>query len=199
MKPVSFIIGSIPRSGSNFLADLLVKCLQELGFDIANIPELPVFKLNDTNRHAIVHGEYGHFDLYIPESTKIIYNTRLNKVRRGISHEKLRQLLSKIENINSRMPTDRYSDILEYDKENISKLIDINELHEYRWLDYFTYHNREYYIVIYEQLCQFPDVVIPNILKYLGIDVPPDFIVPKSDLPKLSNSLSEEWYQRFVG
>jgi|SRR5579875_19530 len=124
---------------------------------------------------------------------RYIWITRRDTVRQAVSHARAEQTGvwndDGRDEIGARQPT--------YDFERIDDLVRQIDEHNESWQGFFAANGIEPFHLIYEDLARAPEAAVIEILRHLGVDVPPDLHFRERRLRKQADSLSEEWVARY--
>ncbi len=133
--------------------------------------------------------------LYHP---RYIYITRDDKLRQAISLVKAAQTNVWI-HWNSD-PSQNAAPAAEpvYDPAAIEEQLNTIIMVERVWDSFFAVAGLKPYHVVYEDLIVRYSEIILDILNFLEIETPPGFTVPPPVTAQQADSVSEEWYQRFL-
>lgn len=129
---------------------------------------------------------------------RYIFITRDDKLRQAISLVKAAQTNVWIHWNND--PSQNAAPAAEaiYNPAAIEEQLNTITLVERTWDSFFTVAGLKPYHVVYEDLVARYDEIILDILNFLEIEIPADFTVPPPVTAQQADSVSEEWYQRFL-
>lgn len=128
-----------------------------------------------------------------------IWVTRQDKVRQAISLWKAIQTWTWREDEISSSPHQHghtHQDLC-FHFEAIDHLVQQIEADEQEWLRYFVQSSIHPYRIVYEDLVENYQTIIPSILRYLQIPVPEHLTFTTTQMKRQSNNLSEEWVERY--
>jgi LPS sulfotransferase NodH len=215
---VSFVVCSLPRSGSSLLCELLA-CSELAGapsefFDRNQMNEFRRVWGVDTfydylaallgkktspngvfgikvHYHQLVES-FGDTDLRtLFPNLRFVYITRSDHVRQAISFARATQ-------------TEQWSSGQHpvaspvYDREQIQSLLDWIEREEVAWESYFAAHPAPLFRVVYEEFIDAIDETVADVMRFLDVELPLGFELPAPTLDRQADALSEEWAVRFL-
>jgi LPS sulfotransferase NodH len=217
---ISYLVCSIPRSGSNLLCGLL------WGTGVAGAPtELfhPDF-MRMLERHWGVettaeyvqqllarktgpNGVFGakvHWGQYHPlfgatdprqvlPNLELIYITRRDHVRQAVSWVRALQTLRWQSNHGERPGRS-----IEYDPEHITRKLGRIGREEDAWRELFDRHELEPHEIVYEDLVEDQERTVRAALEHIGVDPPADLQVDAPRLERQSDAVSEQWVERYL-
>jgi trehalose 2-sulfotransferase len=215
---VSYIVCSLPRSGSSLLCDVLA------GTELAGAPteyfdreqmaalarEWGTDSLDDylqalISRKTSLNGVLGvkaHFhqlrdvlgrrdlDAVFPD-LHLLYITRRDHVRQAVSWTRAAQTGQWASDHPVRRGEPRF------DADEIAELIRRIEREERQWEDFFSTRGAAPLRIEYERLVPSLDETVREVLRFLGVDVPHGFEPPAPTIARQADGLSEEWVRRF--
>lgn len=79
----------------------------------------------------------------------------------------------------------------------IKWLEDLLQQNEADWTSYFSDHGISPYEVVYEELVESSNEIIPSILSFLGVDLPSDFSIPDTRLRKMADEETDIWLREY--
>jgi LPS sulfotransferase NodH len=215
---LSFIVCSLPRSGSSLLCDLLAST------ELAGAPT-EFFDLNQMKlfRHlwgadtfedylAVLHqkktspnGRFGvkaHFHQLMPvfrdrevevafPNLRLVYIKRADRVRQAVSFARAVQ-------------TAQWTSLHEppvtppaYDATQIHGMIDWIEREEAAWERWFTNIGAPVFRVLYEDFVGTVAETLVAVLTFLEVELPPRFEAPEPTLAHQADELNDEWAARY--
>jgi LPS sulfotransferase NodH len=215
---VSYLICSMPRSGSNLLCDLL----SETG--IAGAPT-ELFHPDMMRRlqrrwgtHTIeeyvaqllarktgpngVFGAKAHWGQYQPyfgdmdprqlfPDLRFVFMHRRDHLRQAVSWVRSLQTL----HWESTQPKQDRSAV--FDPEHITRKLGRIAREEEFWRDFFDRLGCEAHDVVYEDLTSSKHDTLHSLLEFVGASPPADFELPVPVLERQADALSEEWVERY--
>jgi LPS sulfotransferase NodH len=124
-----------------------------------------------------------------------IWITRRNKVRQAVSLSKAIQTRVWEARINrSKEPLAEPK----YRFEGIDLITQRIVIYEAQWQDFFTRNGIKTFNIIYEDFVDTYEETALQILKYIGVEVPPKVNFWKRKMVRQADKLSEEWVERFM-
>jgi trehalose 2-sulfotransferase len=221
-KPrVSYLVCSIPRSGSNLLCELLFRS------GVAGVPTelfhphyMRVLKrrwgIETTDEYMRellarktgpngVFGAKAHWGQYHPlfgntdprevlPNLRVISMTRRDHVRQAVSWVRALQTLSWQSSHNERPQR-----LLEFDPEHIARKVGRIDREEEAWRVLFDRYGIEAHEIVYEDLVSDQDVTLREVLEFVGVEPPASLQVAQPRLERQADALSEEWVERYIG
>ena len=220
-KPqVSYLICSVPRTGSTLLCDLL------FGTGVAGAPtELfhPDYMRRLRRRWGAettedyvqqllarktgpngVFGAKAHWGQYqqLFEQTdpravlphlRLIFMTRRDRLRQAVSWVRALQTMRwhSIHPEQKERPP-------EFDLEHITRKLARIGREEDEWRTVFERYGIEPLDIVYEDLVSDPARILRETLEFLGIEVPPNLEVAQPTLERQADELSEHWVERYL-
>lgn len=139
------------------------------------------------------HIEHNTLRDLFPSDPLYIYITRENILRQAISAVRGMQTGKWYSNAEPRQPVMAEN----YSKPQIDGMKKELEKRENAWIGYFEYNNLSSYHITYEQLTENPKQTIIQALKFLGINVSSNFILPTPRLQKQADEISLKWEQLY--
>jgi trehalose 2-sulfotransferase len=216
---VSYLICSVPRSGSNLLCDLLS------GTGVAGAPtELfhPDFmrilkqrwEVETTQDYVAqllarktgpngVFGVKAHWDQYhsVFETTdprRVLPNLQLISITR---RDHLRQAVSMVGALQTlrwkSTHPERPHRTTEYDAEDIARKLGRIKRVEELWTDLFDRYGIEPHRVIYEDFVADQSGTLRGVLEFIGV-APPAKLEVAPTIERQADALSEEWVERYI-
>jgi LPS sulfotransferase NodH len=216
----SYLVCSIPRSGSTLLCDLLK------GTGVAGAP-IEVFHpdymrvlkrrwgVTTTEEYVAallarktgpngVFGGKAHWAQYHPlfgetdprtvlPSLRLILMSRRDRLRQAVSWVRALQTLrwqSSGRERSEREPS--------FDPEHISRKVDRIGREEDAWRALFDACGIEPHLVVYEELVSDQGAVLRDALEFIGVEPPADLEAGAPTLERQSDSLSEQWVERYL-
>ncbi len=215
---VSYIVCSLPRSGSSLLCDVLA------GTELAGAPTeyfdrnqmeafshewetagLEEYMRELRARKTSPNGVFGlkaHFhqlrdvlgerdlDAELP-GLRLVYIRRRDHVKQAVSWARAIQ--------TGQWASDHSAGATEprFDATAVRELIERIEREEGQWEELFALRGQEPLRFEYEDLARSPDAAARRVLTFIGADVPRDFAVPPPTIARQADGLSEEWVRRY--
>jgi trehalose 2-sulfotransferase len=215
---VSFIVCSLPRSGSSLLCDLLAST------ELAGAPT-EFFDLNQMNEFKRIWG-VGDFDAYLDAlvarktspnglfgvkahyhqlmdafaerdiegafpNLRLVYIKRADRIRQAVSFALATQ-------------TERWTSAQEepaaapaYDAGQIAMMIDWIEREEQAWERWFAAVGAPLHRIVYEDFAEAIEPTLVEVLRFLTVEVGPDFEAPAPTLHRQADRLNDEWAVRY--
>jgi trehalose 2-sulfotransferase len=215
---LSFVVCSLPRSGSSLLCDVLAST--ELAgapseyFDANQMDEFRrtwgvttfeqyvealIAKKTSPNGVFGVKAHYhqlldsfpgGDLSELFP-NVHHVYITRADHVRQAVSFARATQ-------------TERWSSLQDaattqavYSAAEIASLIEWIEREEVAWERYLAESRAPVLRVVYEDLVADIDGTVVEVMRFLEIELPPGFVVPAPTLDRQADRLTEDWVARY--
>ena len=131
------------------------------------------------------------------DELRCIWARREDKLRQAISMWKAKQtnIYNSIQTSASERPEP--AKVPEYDFDQIKKIVGRFEKEEANWRRFFEDNDFPYLPVTYETFVGRYEEETREMVEFLGIDVPTDFSVAPTTYTRLSDSINDEWYQRY--
>ena len=219
---ISYLVCSIPRSGSNLLCDLLsatgvagaptelfhpdyMRMLKQRWDVEVETPEQYVGQLlaRKTSPNG-VFGAKAHWGQYQPffEDTdprhalpnmQAIFVTRRDQLRQAVSWVRALQTL-RWQSIQSERP-ERPA---EFDPEHITRKLRRIGREEDAWEALFDRYGIEPHRVVYEDLVADQSRVVRGVLEFIGVEPPADLQGATPRLERQADALSEQWVERYL-
>jgi LPS sulfotransferase NodH len=216
---LSYMICAVPRSGSSLLCELL--CLTELAgaptefFDGESMEQFSRSWGTDTvddyletlmSRKTSPNGIFG-LKAHYPQleqaignrdpaelfpSLRFVYINRRDHLKQAISYARALQ--------TGRWASDHevQSDGgQEFKPDQIRRLLAQIGDHEECWERFFARQGAEPFRVSYEELVEVPAAVVQEIMRFIGVELPDEFVLPMPTLERQADDLSEDWVRRF--
>ena len=216
---VSYMVCSIPRSGSSLLCELLANT------DVAGAPAeffhpdkmevlqeqwgtdtLDGYMRELLARKTSPNGVFGlktHWGQYKPlfgesDPRALLPQLRLVLITR---RDRLRQSISWVRALQTRKWANHDRPMVErpavFDSDHIGRKLARIEREEQVWESFFERHGIEPQRVVYEDFIEAQEETVRGILETLGIEVPADLHIPPPVLDRQADELSDEWVQRY--
>ncbi len=212
---ICYIIASAPRSGSHLLSTLMgttglagkpeehfnpwhMGLAGEFPMDLIFQPEHVQRLIETTTTPNGVFGTKAQFtqvsnfvgmqrlESLFPTPLRYIYIQRQDDLRQAIS-------LARAVQTNRYMWDQAEEKQPRFDRELIFQCMREIKIQEKGWEMHFYQNKIEPFRVIYEAFVQDTGAVIRTALAYLGIEIPPDFVVPEPPIRKLADEATEAW------
>jgi trehalose 2-sulfotransferase len=215
---VSYMVCSVPRSGSSLLCDVLA------GTELAGAPT-EYFDLNQMEafsrewgvsgtgdyvqamfaRKTSPNGVFGvkaHFhqlgdvlghhdiDAVFPD-LRLVYVRRRDHVRQAVSWSRATQ--------TGQWASDHPAGSVEprFDAREIATLVERIEREERGWEDLFEHLGRQPLRIDYEELAPDAGLAVRRVFKLIGVEPGPDFEPPAPTILRQADGLSEGWVRRY--
>jgi LPS sulfotransferase NodH len=216
---ISYLVCSIPRSGSNLLGELL------FASGVAGVPTelfhphyMRVLKRHwgiETTEEYVrellarktgpngVFGAKAHWGQYHPlfgnaDPRALLPNLRVISIAR---RDHLRQAVSWVRALQTfswRSDHTRPERPLEFDPEHITRKLGRIGREEDAWRALFDRYGIEPHEIVYEDLVADRDRTIREALAFIGVEPPADFQVEQPTLERQADALSEQWVERYI-
>jgi trehalose 2-sulfotransferase len=217
---LSFIVCSLPRSGSSLLCDVLAQT------ELAGAPTeffdrdvrqefsrvwgvqsfhdyLDALLAKKTSPNGVL-GIKAHYHQLVesfgdadPETLfpnlRFVYIKRLDHVRQAVSFARAIQTEQWT---STPIITPKVSP--RYDREQIQSLLDWIEREETDWESYFAAHQAPLFRVVYEEFIAAIEQTVTDVMRFLEIELPPGFEPPAPTLGRQADALNEEWAVRHL-
>jgi trehalose 2-sulfotransferase len=217
---VSYLVCSIPRSGSNLLCELLFRS------GVAGVPTelfhphyMRVLKrrwgIETTEEYMRellarktgpngVFGAKAHWGQYHPlfgntdprevlPNLRVISMTRRDHVRQAVSWVRALQTLSWQSSHNERPERP-----LEFDPEHITRKLGRIGREEEVWRALFDRYGIEAHEIVYEDLVSDQNGTLREVLEFIGVEPPASLQVEQPRLERQADALSEQWVERYI-
>jgi LPS sulfotransferase NodH len=217
---ISYLVCSIPRSGSNLLCELL------FGSGVAGVPTelfhphyMRVLKrrwgietAEEYMRELLVrktgpNGVFGakaHWGQYHPlfgttdprevlPDLRVISMTRRDHLRQAVSWVRALQTLSWQSSHNERQERP-----LEFDPEHITRKLGRIGREEEAWRALFDRYGIEAHEIVYEELVSDQNGTLREALEFIGVEPPARPQVEQPRLERQADALSEQWVERYI-
>ena len=131
------------------------------------------------------------------DDLRCIWARREDKLRQAISMWKAKQtkIYNSIQSSAGERPEPDTQP--EYNFEEIRKIVMRFEKEEANWKRFFEENQIPFMPVTYETFVDRYEDETREMVEFLGIDVPTDFAVAPTTYTQLSDSINDEWYQRY--
>jgi LPS sulfotransferase NodH len=214
----SYLVCSIPRSGSNLMCELLSATgLAGAPTELFNPDFMPILKQrwgvesNDEYLRLLLErktGPNGVFGAKVGwgpyravfgdgDPRELLPNLHLVFMTR---RDHLRQAVSWVRAVQSRrwqsIQTGRPDGALEFDAEHITRKLQRIGLAEEAWRSMFDRHGIEPLEIVYEDLAADQDRALRQALAFIGIEPPAELEVEPT-LGRLADEISEQWVERY--
>jgi trehalose 2-sulfotransferase len=221
MEPhTSYLVCSIPRSGSSLLCELLA------GTGLAGVPaeffhpdkmaalqgRWGVNKLDDYLRELLarktspngVFGTKAHWAQYQPlfgesdprtvfPGLRVVFITRRDRLRQAVSWVRALQTLKWATAESPRVERPEV-----FDHEQITQKLGRIDREEEVWESLFDRHGIEPHRVVYEDFIEAQEQTVRAVLELLGVDAPTDLLLPPPVLDRQADERSDEWVERYL-
>ena len=216
----SYLVCSLPRSGSSLLCELLaatgvagapteffhpdkMAALRER-WGVATLDGYVRELLARKTSPNGVFGAKAHWGQYRPAfgdadprilfpDVRLVFITRRDRLRQAISW--VRALQTRKWADQDRPPVDRPA---VFDYEDITAKLMRIDREEETWEALFERHAIVPQRVVYEDFVESRDETVRAVLDALGIDAPSDLHLPPPELARQADELSEEWVERYL-
>ena len=216
----SYMVCSIPRSGSSLLCELLA------GTGLAGAPaeffhpdkmaalrrRWQVEALDDYLRELLarktspngVFGVKAHWGQYQPlfgdsdprgvlPAARLVLITRRDRLRQAVSWVRALQTLKWAAEDSPRVER-----VPVFDQEHIARKLGRIGREEEAWESLFDRHGIVPHRVVYEDFIAAQGETVRGVLSALGVDAPADLRLPAPVLDRQADELSEEWVERYL-
>jgi LPS sulfotransferase NodH len=215
----SYMVCSIPRSGSSLLCELLgstglagapaeffhpdkMKLLQERWGAQTLDDYLRELLARKTSPNGVfgVKAHLGQYDPLFGESdprgflpnAQLVFITRRDRLRQAVSWVRALQTQ---EWVNRGTPAEQRPAV--FDLEHITRKMRRIGREEDRWESLFARHGIVPQRVVYEDFVAAPAATVRAVLAALGCDVPADLRLPPPVHDRQADALSDEWVERY--
>jgi trehalose 2-sulfotransferase len=216
---VSYMVCSVPRSGSSLLCELLA------GTGVAGAPaeffhpdkmaalregwqtpDLDTYVRELLARKTSPNGVFGvkaHWGQYDPlfaekdprtifPDAHIVFITRRDRLRQSISWVRALQTRKWADQDRPRVERPAV-----FDADHITRKLGRIEREEKLWESLFARHGITPHRVLYEDLVETQEATVRAVLEWLGVAVPAALELPAPRLGRQADELSDEWAQRY--
>jgi LPS sulfotransferase NodH len=216
----SYLVCSIPRSGSSLLCELLA------GTGLAGAPaeffhpdkmaalqeRWGVDELGDYLRALLarktspngVFGAKAHWAQYQPvfgesdprtvlPGLRLVFITRRDRLRQAVSWVRALQTLKWATEDSPRVERPEI-----FDQEHITQKLGRIDREEEVWESLFDRHEIEPHRVVYEDFVEAQEETVRAVLDGLGVDAPADLSLPSPVLDRQADERSDEWVERYL-
>jgi LPS sulfotransferase NodH len=221
MEPhASFLVCSIPRSGSSLLCELLA------GTGLAGVPaeffhpnkmaalqgRWGVDELDDYLRELLarktspngVFGTKAHWAQYralfgesdprtVFPGLRLVFITRRDRLRQAVSWVRAQQTLKWATAESPRVERPEA-----YDYDHIAQKLRRIDREEKVWESLFSRYGIEPYRVVYEDFVEEQERTVRAVLDQLGVAAPADLHLPPPVLARQADQRSDEWVERYL-
>jgi LPS sulfotransferase NodH len=216
---VSYIVCSLPRSGSSLLCDVLAGTelagapteyfdrnqleAFEREWGVAGIDEyLEALRAKKTSPNG-VFGLKAHFhqlrdflgehdlDAELP-GLRLLYIRRRDRVRQAVSWARAIQTGQWASDHPCGTATPRY------DTAEIRVLVERIEREEVQWEELFRRRGDAPLRIDYEELTPDPGAAVRRVLRFIGVEVDEGFEPPAPSIARQADNLSEDWVRRYL-
>jgi trehalose 2-sulfotransferase len=215
---LSFVVCSLPRSGSSLLCDLLAST------ELAGAPT-EFFDLNQMNefkrlwdvqsfdaymdalvaRKTSPNGVFGvkaHYHQLVDAfrgreieaafpNLHLVYIRRADRVRQAVSFARATQ--TEQWTSEHALPTDPPV----YDADQIRGMIDWIEREEAAWERWFASIRAPVCAIVYEEFVEAVEPTLMAVLRFLGVEPGPDFVAPAPTIQRQADELNDKWAARY--
>jgi trehalose 2-sulfotransferase len=216
----SYLVCSIPRSGSSLLCGLLADTgLAGAPAEFFHPDKMDALKehwgvegLGDYLRELLarktspngVFGTKAHWAQYQPQfgecdprtvfpGLRLVFITRRDRVRQAVSWVRALQTLKWDTEDNP--PVERPE---VFDQEHITQKLGRIDREEQMWESLFARHGIEPQRVVYEDFVDAQVATVRAVLEELGVDAPADLHLPSPVLDRQADERSDEWVERYL-
>jgi len=217
---ISYLICSIPRTGSNLLCGLLsgtgvagaptelfhpdfMRMLQRR-WDVHTTEEYIQQLLARKTSPNGVFGAKVHWGQYHPlfgttdprdvlPDPKLIYITRRDHLRQAVSWVRALQTLRWHSN-HAQQP----ERAVEFDAEHIPRKLGRISREEDAWRELFDRYAIEPHEVVYEDLVADQRATLVDVMRAIGVELPADYVVAQPPLARQADDVSEQWMERYL-
>jgi LPS sulfotransferase NodH len=220
-KPaVSYIVGSVPRSGSTLLCELLthtglagapaeflspytVRVSKERwGVDTLDRYLAEVFARNSTPNG--VFGTKAHWAQYhatvgdadpraLFPNLRFVYITRRDRLRQAVSWVRAQQTGK----FHAQDPAEAQRSAV-FDRDRIAQILQRIDREEGLWESLFERHALAPHRVVYEDFVEAQEDTVRAVLGLLGVEAPADLHIPPPALERQADELSDDWVERYL-
>jgi len=216
----SYLVCSIPRSGSSLLCELLgntglagapaeffhpdkMAALQRRW----GVDELGGYLRELLARKTSPNGVFGtkaHWGQYQPlfgesdprmllPALRVVFITRRDRLRQAVSWVRALQTLKWVTDVGPRVERPEV-----FDHEHITQKLGRIDREEDVWESLFDRHGIEPHRVVYEDFVAAQTETVRAVLEALGVDLPADLHLPPPVLDRQADERSEEWVERYL-
>lgn len=216
----SYLVCSIPRSGSSLLCELLgntglagapaeffhpdkMAALQRRW----GVDELGGYLRELLARKTSPNGVFGtkaHWGQYQPlfgesdprmllPALRVVFITRRDRLRQAVSWVRALQTLKWVTDVGPRVERPEV-----FDHEHITQKLGRIDREEDVWESLFDRHGIEPHRVVYEDFVSAQTETVRAVLEALGVDLPADLHLPPPVLDRQADERSEEWVERYL-
>jgi LPS sulfotransferase NodH len=217
---ISYMICSVPRSGSSLLCEMLANTLHAgMPAEYFRPDRIAMFKRRwgvatfDEYRRALLerktspNGVFGlkvHWAQYGPTvedrdptglfpNIRFIYIRRLDRVRQAVSWVRAFQTGSWSTLLGPETPRQPL-----FDREDIERKLSRLERDEEGWEELFQGHGISPHRMTYEELAASPEAAAREVLSLLDVELPAGFGLEPPLMERQADELSEEWVARYL-
>ena len=216
---VSYVVCSVPRSGSSLLCDLLANT------DLAGAPMeyldpagIEAFRrswgVGETfddylaalfERKTSTNGVFGLKLLFgqlgelggrelraVLPDPRFVYITRRDQVRQAVSFARATQT----EQWASDHPEPDVKPV--YHRDQIQRMLEWIKRDEGSWELYFAHHSISPLPIVYEDFVESVEQTVLRVMDHIGIDRPGGFQLKPPTIERQADELSDEWVERFL-
>ena len=214
---ISYLICSIPRSGSNLLCDLLratgvagaptelfhpnMKRMLMRRWGVETTPDYIAQLLARKTSPNGVFGTKVHWGQYHPlfgeadprelfPNVRVIFLSRRDHVRQAVSWVRALQTLRW-------QSTDDERRAAEFDAEHIGRKLGRIEREIDAWQALFERYGIDALELVYEDFVSHQEATVRSALAHLGVEPPPGFVVEQPQIKRQADELSDQWVERY--
>ena len=216
----SYLVCSIPRSGSSLLCELLGSTgLAGAPAEFFHPDKMAALKerwgvetLDDYLRELLarktspngIFGIKAHWGQYKPllgesdprdvlPDPRVVFITRRDRLRQAVSWVRALQTL---EWATGDKPSAERRAV--FDAEHITQKLGRIDREEEVWEGMLERHGIEPYRIVYEDFVEAQDQTVRGVLDLLGVNVPGDLHLPPPVLDRQADELSDQWTERYL-
>jgi LPS sulfotransferase NodH len=215
---VSYMVCSLPRSGSSLLCDLLASTElagapseyfdtnQMLEFQRAwGVSDFEDYLESLVAKKTSLNGVFGlkaHYHQLVEAfedrevagvfpKLRLVYIRRADRVRQAVSFARAMQTeqWSSLQEAPAALPV--------YDAQQIRQMLEWIEREEDQWEQWFAGCAAPVFRVVYEQLVRAIEPTVVAVLRFLDVELPAGFELPEPTLQAQADDLNEDWAARY--
>jgi LPS sulfotransferase NodH len=216
---VSYMVCSIPRSGSSLLCELLgATGLAGAPAEFFHPDKMRALRrrwetqtVDDYLRELLarktspngVFGTKAHWGQYNPlfgeadprevlPDPRLVFITRRDRLRQAVSWVRALQTLEWATQDGPRVKREAV-----FDPEHIGRKLRRIDREEAFWEGLFERHGLTPHRVVYEEFVEAQEPTVREVLEMVGVDAPADLQLPPPVLDRQADELSDEWVERY--
>ena len=216
---VSYIVCSIPRSGSTLLCELLGRTglagapdeffspyTMRVMMERWGVETLAEYVQELFARELSPNGVFGakaHWTQYesafgrtdpgeLLPHVRFVCITRRDRLRQAVSWARAQQTGK----FHAQDPA--RAEAAKFDADHIAQMLKRIEREEQRWESTFARLANAPHRVVYEDLIAAPDETVREVLALLAVEAPADLHIPPPRLERQADALSNEWVERYL-